>query len=808
MKTLSILSVVACLVPALACGANNNKGGEQSSKNTVLCGSKEALVARPSARLLLSDEMLQSLRERAAAQSPEWTALAKLCDDHAGATIESPSGAAYPDYPNIGAGYQGDEYLDPMAALGLCYRVTAGTDDAAAARYAAAGEKLLVAMSTPTSEGGADPSTDSGYGIRWYGVSMALGFDWLYPAITDATKQRVITALNNWVDWYDASGFLNDQPVANYFAGYFLAKTLTALGTEGDNQRAGEYWSDLENRIWPTMVKPALDNELKGGGWPEGWNYGPRAVRNFAEALWAAKTAHNADWLESVSFVADEARYVRHFSWPALDRMDDQGTVRAGVEMKPSAALASELATLLEQLVDPSASDARSWSAKVANTAGDDRNPWEAFMFSWGGTDASYTSDQKSDLASGMGHVAFRSSWDATATWGALSGGAYVDAVDSGEQLYNAGGLSVVSGTSPVLVNATGWIPFTGGSDGENYVYDDNYGQYTRKLYNTFFVDDAANPFNPGQNSAGPTTSQAHIDAFEDQDAFVRARAVHLEDQYGDSESHPVKEFTRDVVFVRPGVFVIADRTEVASAGADQWLSFHVPEAPLTAPAADATQNWYDIQFKGQTNGGLATLLPRSARMTSTSLPGGSVRLEAHLPVASATARWLTVVTAGASLPELERLSGDDANVTSKNAVGVSLHTTENAVVLFANDGPATSFDYKVTPSADARHIVVGVDPSEHYAVTATRSGGELTVAVRSGGDLAPSEGGVLSFKLALEGDVTATPPAPTATSTDTSTATTTADPATAEQVPTDGDAERAPAPPFADLGSPDACGQ
>src|SRR5690606_38666960 len=100
-------------------------------------------VARPAARLVLSEALLERLRQRASAGDAAWTALAKTCDDYAGGTVHAPSGAKYPGYPDIGQGYQGDEYYPPMLSLALCYRVTESTDPASAKRYAEAGKRVL-----------------------------------------------------------------------------------------------------------------------------------------------------------------------------------------------------------------------------------------------------------------------------------------------------------------------------------------------------------------------------------------------------------------------------------------------------------------------------------------------------------------------------------------------------------------------------------------------------------------------------------------------------------------------------------------
>ena len=52
--------------------------------------------------------------------------------------MNAPNGSAYPDYPDVGSGYQGEDYVPAIRALGLCYQTVSGVDAAAQARYGAA----------------------------------------------------------------------------------------------------------------------------------------------------------------------------------------------------------------------------------------------------------------------------------------------------------------------------------------------------------------------------------------------------------------------------------------------------------------------------------------------------------------------------------------------------------------------------------------------------------------------------------------------------------------------------------------------
>ena len=284
--------------------------------------------------------------------------------------MNAPNAAAYPDYPDVGSGYQGEDYVPAIRALGLCYQTVNGVDATAQARYGAAGSRLLEAMSTPVSAGGQIPSTDSGYGIRNFVVGMAFGYDWLYPALSAATKSDVVSSMNAWIDWYDQSGFINNDPIGNYFAGYFLAKTTAALATNGDNPNSSTYWNDVVTRMWGTLVQPQFASRMAGGGWPEGWEYGKKSVLSFAEALWAVQTATGLDWWKQLPFAGDQAEYQMHFAWPSLKHLDDQGTIHSGVAVAPSSSLVLGLASMLEAAGDTSAPALRAFAADVIAAAG------------------------------------------------------------------------------------------------------------------------------------------------------------------------------------------------------------------------------------------------------------------------------------------------------------------------------------------------------------------------------------------------------------------------------------------------------
>ena len=130
----------------------------------------------------------------------------------------------------MGEGYQGASYLEAVVNLGLCYLVGDGWDSQATA-WANRGAAILDKMTEFTHY----ERDSNGYGIRNYGVGMALGYDYLYAKLPSDTKTRVINSLNSWLNFFDSTGLTRNQPHANYFAGYYATKAYASLATEGDN---------------------------------------------------------------------------------------------------------------------------------------------------------------------------------------------------------------------------------------------------------------------------------------------------------------------------------------------------------------------------------------------------------------------------------------------------------------------------------------------------------------------------------------------------------------------------------------------
>ncbi len=730
----------------------------------ILLVAAGARAERPP-RLILTPSLLAAAERRARAGTPEWKALAARCDDALGGAVEWPDGNNWPNGGRVGAGYQGDGYRVAVADLGVCFQVGRRVGARHAEAWGRKGVEVLVRMSEPAGPHAPEPRHDSGYGVRNYGVGMALGYDWLHDLLTVDERARVFRALDRWIDSYERDGFGRDHPQGNYFAGYYAAKALAALATDGENPRAAAEWDDWLARVHRGTVQPYYARHLAGGGWPEGWTYGPLATANMAWPLLAAKSARGIDLLHDpaapYAFPVEQARHLVHFTWPSRRTVDDRGAHHGGPELAEApAGLIATLAGLLEITGDPFAPQFHRWAREVRGVRPERGDAWQELLF-WDrdAPEADYRALPRSFVAAGMQAAALRSDWDADAVWASFTAGTYVGNPDSGEMGFDQGALVIVHGGRPLLANpAPLLIRYTPGTqDGdpvEQRIYNDGFGNNeldpalgNRTLANVFYA--RARRF--GQIAAMPDQAATRLGAVEDAGAYVLLRGEKLEEMYRTPrhERRPVARWTRDVLYLRPSLFVVWDRTTAARDDVDQWLAFHLAGAPR------AVGGRYQV-VAGDGNRGVVTPL----------LPAGHAdavidvfdrhrvwRLEVRPGRPAATQRWLTVLDAvddPARSPRAEPLA-----VEAGEVAGVLLRAATSRVALFpvADPGaaPPRELRYRTGPEP-TEHVLVGMAPGRRYAVTVAPLPGGRLIRVTPGDGPAATAAGVLRFTVASDG--------------------------------------------------------
>ncbi|HEY5920037.1 MAG TPA: hypothetical protein VIV11_00140, partial [Kofleriaceae bacterium] len=183
--------------------------------------------------------------------------------------------------------YQGSEWAKVLQACLVAWVATDSKDDAATAiKYFTA---LLDDLDRIGDGRGGDQAArrDQGYSIRNLAPYTALAYDWLHghPLLTPELKARARQRWKAWLDWYRDKGYRATSPGSNYHAGYLIAATTIAIAQAGDAGPDGAaLWQHVADQMWSKEMAAALSQQgvLAGGNWPEGWQYGPLSVAEYA----------------------------------------------------------------------------------------------------------------------------------------------------------------------------------------------------------------------------------------------------------------------------------------------------------------------------------------------------------------------------------------------------------------------------------------------------------------------------------------------------------------------------------------------
>ena len=707
-------------------------------------------------RIFLDRAVLASIRQRARQRDPAWLALRSRCDGFRPDAVQWPDGNDYPDSGGIGEGYQGDGYYPALLDVGLCYQVAVGIDAGRAARYGALGAEVLRHMSEPSGPHAPDTLRDSGYGVRFYATAMSIGYDWLFAALDAGLRARVTAAIERWLGDFRRAGFERSFPQGNYFAGFYAADAYAGIALAGDTTTGSALLSDWLGRVQARSVQPYYAANLAGGGWPEGWNYGPVASVNMSLPAVAARTAAGIDIVHAAHpylFPVANPRFVLYFTWPSMTTLEDSSALYSGDN--PSAAdpwLFTTEAGILSALDDPFAPYFHSF-ARVARQAqpggrlGADWDLWENLLF-WDNRapERSYTALPRSYYARGIEMVAVRSDWSRGAVWGAFKSGPYINYPDNGEEYFDKGSLSIVNGDRPLLVNANGTLlrNTPGTSDGDRFyqpIYDDLFsdGGRNRDIFNIFYV---GRPLPWGQgNRLRSQGARTRIVGFNDGGSYVVMTGTHLEDEYPQTGARTIRSWTRTVVYVRLGTFVVYDRTSVTDPAIDQWLAFDLGGRPRAVESGRGSVSRYDVIGDRGYAGSIDTVLPTSHVDSIAGLFGATKvnRLEVRPGARARDQRWLTVFDAAGSPAQAGTAALlDGTGVTA----GLLLRRPGgNTAVLFSAGNP-DQVRYSLAPGSTL-NLVTGLSPGAAYSVHTSGRG----VEVGAGSGQRADRAGTLVFR-------------------------------------------------------------
>jgi len=621
-------------------------------------------------------------------------------------------------------GWQGFEFVTTLSGCLGSWVASGNTDDLATAiKY---WNVLLDDYQTVGDGLGGDTvvTHDTGYAMRTFAPYSALAYDWLHdaPGVTEALRAHARARFDAWFSYYSTSGYLRDMPGANYQAGYVFAATLIAIAEGGEAGAAGDaHWATVRDSIWSGDMIPALapGGVLHGGDWPEGWQYGPLSVLEYALAARAMQDSGMPiqgieTWASSLPVrFAHGLTPMTQMTYPAGDSANDTPY------RDPTNG------ALLAAIAGPASADAKSWARQLnADLDLSNENPlFDALAAAANGPSAAIPTDMPTNhLAQGAGNWYMRRAWTPDTVWGVFQ-------------------------CSPQVVadhhhsNAGNWVLTRGADD---LVVDPSpYGSLSTLTGNAPAIDSAVLPsgYSPSQGFWGESTQLVWARQSE---SGVAAGRCDYADQFRRSDvPSDVSHALRDYVMIPHsdgGTVVLIDRAVTDAADRALHLRVRTPSSlSLTGDVATGTL--------GSSALGIHKVWPTTGTPNVREMPQGSEcassdhtcemsRIasgsEYRIDVAGPAAFAIHVVNAGPA----GAAPSSDTMLSGAGYRGVLVENANGAVAVITNDAIdavlGSSLAYSVPAGSGAVHVVVDapVDADGKSDVTSVLEGDDCKVEI------------------------------------------------------------------------------
>jgi hypothetical protein len=622
-----------------------------------------------------------------------------------------------------GALYQGSEWARTLQA---CLVAWAATEKA---EYAATSIKFFTALLDDLDKigdkqgGDRAASRDSGYAIRNLGPYTALAYDWLHdaPGMTPALRLRARQRWAAWLGWYKKEGYRAREAGTNYQAGYLIAATLIAIaqGGEAAEEEGPKLWAYVADELWGKDMASALSTGgiLDGGDWPEGWQYGPLSVAEYALAARIARRAGiKVDgvepWLASLF-----RRHVYGLSptdrvFPGGDTEDEQANISPNV-----------LTLVAVALGDASADDKRWARGELSRLRLVDGN---YFLY-----DALANIGDKPALAprstwptwyvaGATGTIFARTRWDDQAVW-------FITECQHGLEVDhrhpNAGNFVLSRGKDDVIVDPS------------------PYGSLSTLTTNAPTVASAHFPtdYIPSQASWSEKTRWNW--ATQTRSGVVAARCDYADQYKFQERKSDVPEAIRDIVMLpstdgTDAAVIVVDRANTDSADRAMYLRFRVPGGlALDGDAATSTIGGTKLAIRSVSRTSGKPMIGRTnlkdcfkegtpkGKCDAARFPVSDFRVE----IAGPEPRAVHAILASGDKPSTA------APVSGDGWAGVRITGPRDAVVVWPTK-PGASFHYR---AAKGTHVILdGPETAGMATITAKRDDDACAVEVVAGGTM------------------------------------------------------------------------
>lgn len=500
--------------------------------------------------------------------------------------------------------------------------------------------------------------------------NLSIVYDWCYDMLTPAQRSRWLTYANQsvWNVWHPAqaqwgakryawTGWSVDNPSNNYYYSFLRATMLLGLASKGESDQA-QTWLDtfrvdkLESQLFPTF-----DRDLEGGGSREGTGYGT-AMRSLFLLFdwWERSTGERL--AERTPHTLASMAHLMHSTAPTLDRLAPTGDHARD----STAALFDYHRDYLLELIALFPREQLSGVARTyleASSTTSMRHGFNAYSdFLYGDPDVK--ARPLEDLATtyrgiGTGQLMMRSSWSKDATFANFVCGPYTESHAHRDQ-----------GSFVLYKNA--WLANDANMQSHSGIERDE------EFHNLVRFQTAGAPVKQ-RNGPGCT-----LRALTDNAVFTYADADVMPAYRGASA---IRENSRELLFLKPGTFVVVDRA-VAAPGTQRIWTMNVPKTPeIVGNRVHVGEGSSSMDIERLKPLGLSTSLIRWADTGRDASSG--YRLDT-VDIGLANEPFLNVISLGGAVSNA--LSLPDAGGLSAS---IALADGRRAVVRFATDASAGS---------------------------------------------------------------------------------------------------------------------
>ncbi|MGH2958453.1 MAG: hypothetical protein ACRDKE_02530, partial [Solirubrobacterales bacterium] len=426
-----------------------------------------------------------------------------------------------------------------------------------------AGEEALIAAGQR-----ADVAGDSYLEIGGYIGSLAMTFDWCYSSLAASQRSRWINYANQavWNVWnhedatwggvaYPWSGWSVDNPSNNYYYSFLRATMLLGLATEQENPLAAGWLTKFRLEKIGMQLIPTFNSDLIGGGSREGTGYGTAM-----KGLWALYDIWESSTGERIADLTPHTKasipYLMHETVPSLDRIAPIGdhardSTAALFDYHREYGLA--LAWLYRD--DPIAAPLRGWlEANAVPEMGQYFEYVQDFLYRDPAAPSSPLANLNTSYFSpGAGDLYSRSSWSSDATWMAMRMGPYTESHAHHDQL-------------SFLINRNGWLAYDTNIDSHSGIVQDE------EVHNLVRIQHGSTQRRQREGYSST------VNAITDNASFTYAAA----DATAVYNPANVNRIQREIVYLKPNVFVVYDRLNAGTGATFTW-QLNSPFGPALA---------------------------------------------------------------------------------------------------------------------------------------------------------------------------------------------------------------------------------